>query len=83
MGRGGELLSNNSGFLVWLGVVLTQEEWEQRVGEDLTCNMLPLMAHCDFPYQGEHALFIKARVWAGLRKCVCKLVPQVSGRKKK
>lgn len=49
MGRGGELLSNNSGFLVWLGVVLTQEEWEQRVGEDLTCNMLPLMAHCDFP----------------------------------
>lgn len=58
--EGWELLSNNSGFLVWLGVVLTQEEWVQRVGEDLTCNMLPLMAHCDFPYQGEHALFIKA-----------------------
>lgn len=41
MGVGGELLSNNSGFLVWLSVVLTQEEWVQRMGEDLTRNRLP------------------------------------------
>lgn len=37
MGSGGELLSDSSGFLCGLAVVLlTQEEWAERMGEDLT-----------------------------------------------